>query len=118
MIKTQWIGLWRTRPNTYRSQFLKIPDIKRMYAEIGKGARLVMVRNRSHKSDECDNRPAFILSIVDGECSDTIALINEEYTTDLIKAEKTIELMKDYIHMEYGYDVMDDMQSYAEYNME
>ena len=84
--KTNWMGLWNTRPAVYRSKALTQAQIK----ELPKKCRLILRENKFHRSND-DGTPRFVFCFADAEASDTISFELEDYSTGMQQLKQTLE---------------------------
>lgn len=84
--KTNWMGMWNTRPAVYRSKALTQAQIK----ELPKKCRIILRENKFHRSNN-DGTPRFVFCFADAEASDAISFEIEDYSTEIQQLRQTLE---------------------------
>lgn len=74
-MKTEYLGLWKTRTAWYRSQVLSKEQIQNLPPK----TRILLRENNRHQNND-DGTPRFIFSFADEQTADSISFEIEEYS--------------------------------------
>lgn len=81
--KSEWIGLWNTRPAVYRSKALT----KQQIEDLPSKCRIVLRENKFHRAND-DGTPRFVFCFADADASETISFKNENYHSEIQQLER------------------------------
>lgn len=106
--KTDWMGLWNTRPAVYRSKPMTQAQIKALPSK----CRIVLRENKFHKSND-DGTPRFVFCFADAETSDAISFKMENYSDILDQLISVADALDNAIDDAKSFVDKEDLDAYS-----
>ena len=106
--KTDWMGLWNTRPAVYRSKPMTQAQIKALPSK----CRIVLRENKFHKSND-DGTPRFVFCFADAETSDAISFKMENYSDILDQLISVADALDNAIDDASSFVDKEDLDAYS-----